>query len=227
MERFVFEDVQCRVTFEQVCKKLLLEEAEDIALMRPLFDKAKAIARPKTLCRICSVDGIDGDQVTIDGIAFRSQVLAKNLSGIHRVFAYIGTCGREVDDWSHQEQDVFVSLWLDMIKEMILRDAQAQFHARIRETFGLEKFSTMSPGSGNADIWPIAQQRPLFQLIDRVTEDIGVELTDGFLMTPTKSVSGVLFPTEVSFVTCALCSREHCTGRRAPFDPSRLPTERA
>ena len=45
-------------------------------------------------------------------------------------------------------------------------------------------------------------------------------LTDTFLMVPIKSVSGIFFPTEVSFESCQLCPRENCIGRRAPYDPA-------
>lgn len=227
MERFVWTDFECQVPFSQVQKALRLEEEEDLALVRPLFEQAKALARPKVVCKACAVDEIVEDRVVLDGVDFRSQVLARNLAGIHRVFAYVATCGREVDDWSHREPDVFLSLWLDMIKEMILRDAQNQFRKRLCEQYGLEKVSSMSPGSGNADVWPIAQQVPLFKLIGQVTEDTGVQLRESFLMIPTKSVSGVLFPKEIPFLSCMLCTRPNCIGRRAPYDPSQVPNAHA
>jgi hypothetical protein len=47
-----------------------------------------------------------------------------------------------------------------------------------------------------------------------------VTLTDSFLMVPTKSVSGIVFPTEVSFESCRLCPRSDCPGRRAKYDPN-------
>jgi hypothetical protein len=47
---------------------------------------------------------------------------------------------------------------------------------------------------------------------------VGVRLTDSCLMMPTKSVSGIRFPTETSFESCQLCPRDDCPGRRAPYD---------
>jgi hypothetical protein len=38
-------------------------------------------------------------------------------------------------------------------------------------------------------------------------------------MQPTKSASGIRYPTEVAFESCQLCPREICVGRRAPFTP--------
>ena len=79
----------------------------------------------------------------------------------------------------------------------------------------------MSPGSGDADIWPLQQQRELFTLlggVDEVTRQIGVELTDALLMVPTKTVSGIRFPTETDFRSCQVCHRPACPSRGAPFD---------
>ena len=78
------------------------------------------------------------------------------------------------------------------------------------------KTATMAPGS--LSNWPLPQQRPLFDVLGDVQGIIGVELSDSFLMTPNKSVSGVRFPTEEGFASCQLCPREGCPNRRAPYD---------
>lgn len=222
MERFVETAYPVTITFDEVQKRLRLEDAEDIALMRGKFDEAIAIARPKSICKICYVERIDGGDVLIDTTAFRSEVLAKNLADIHRVFAYVLTCGTEVADWAHQEPDYVVGLWLDMLMEMIMRDARRQLFEHIARAYGIGKMSSINPGSGNADTWPIQQQRPLFALLGDVRADIGVTLTDSLLMLPTKSVSGLMFPSARGFVNCALCERANCQGRQVPYDPHAL-----
>ena len=77
----------------------------------------------------------------------------------------------------------------------------------------------MAPGSGSADIWPITQQKELFSIFGNVQDLIGVKLTDKYLMIPLKSISGIFFQTETTFVTCQLCPREACIRRRAPYSP--------
>ncbi len=219
-ERFVIDDFQLDLTFEEYCRHIRLEDEDDIEMMRPRFEEALAVAKPKAVYKICEVGEIDGDAVRIGAEVFHSEIMAKNLQGVSRVFAYIITCGEEVDEWSRKEKDYFVYLWLDALKELILREARRQFFEIFPKTYGIKKFSSMNPGSGNADVWPIRQQRPLFALIGGVKEDVGVVLTDGFLMHPTKSVSGILFPSEHGYVNCALCTREHCPNRQAPYDPA-------
>ena len=87
--------------------------------------------------------------------------------------------------------------------------------------------SRMAPGSGAADVWPITQQKELFSIFGNVEDLIGVKLTDKYLMIPIKSVSGIFFQTETTFVTCQLCPREACIRRRAPYDPELVKKYRA
>ena len=212
------DNIPVNTTFEQALKRLKIEEPEDIEMISDLFDIAKKTARPKVLYREAYVEEVSGKNVRIDNCGFESDVLAKNLKNVHRVFAYVCTCGIEVDDWSHNEKDYVVSLWLDMIKEMFLFEANLFFRDHLKTAFGFENLSSVNPGSGNLENWPISQQKPLFDMIGDVKSEIGVTLTESFLMVPTKSTSGLLFPSETEFVNCALCGRENCVGRRAEFD---------
>jgi hypothetical protein len=38
------------------------------------------------------------------------------------------------------------------------------------------------------------------------------------LMIPRKSISGICFPTEVTFLSCQLCPRKRCPSRKAAYD---------
>jgi len=212
------DNIPVTVALEQALKRLRIEEREDIDLISGLFETAKEIAKPKVLYREAYVDEISGRHVRINGVDFESDVLAVNLKNIHRVFAYVCTCGTEVDDWSHNEKDYVVSLWLDMIKEMFLFDANLFLREHLKNVLQTEKLSSVNPGSGNAENWPISQQAQLFDLIGGVKKEIGVTLTESFLMMPIKSTSGLLFQSETDFVNCALCGRENCVGRRVEFD---------
>ena len=212
------DNIPVTTSFEQALEKLKIEDEDDIVMVRGLFETAKKTAKPKVLYREAYVEEISGKNVRINGHTFESDVLAANLKDIHRVFAYVSTCGTEVDDWSKNEKDYVVSLWLDMIKEMFLREANTFFREYMKKSYQFEKISTVNPGSGNKDHWHISQQAPLFAMIGNVKEEIGVTLTDSFLMMPIKSTSGLLYPSETEFVNCALCRREKCQGRRAEFD---------
>ena len=221
MERRLMDDFDILLPFEDVVKKLRLEDEEDIGLMRSRCDAILELARPKAVYKPCPVLAIEDDRVTIGDVVFRSRVMAKNLQDVECVYAYVATCGREADDWSHKEEDPIVALWLDIVKEMILGKAMEQFTTRLAHEQHIDQYATMSPGSGNLNVWPIQQQRELFTLIGSVEEETGVHLTGSCLMLPTKSVSGILYPSDAGFITCVLCTRANCPHRRAPYDPSK------
>jgi len=70
--------------------------------------------------------------------------------------------------------------------------------------YGLESLSFMSPGS-LAD-WPIEEQRPLFSILKGEEAGIGVRLDESFSYDSEKSVSGILFPTEGTFLQLSVVS---------------------
>jgi hypothetical protein len=111
-----------------------------------------------------------------------------------------------------------MSFCYDAIKELAVQQARAYMQEYLTKRFALGQMSRMAPGAGAAEDWPITQQKQLFSIFGDVEKHIGVRLTDTCLMVPIKSVSGILFPTEVSFEACQLCPREQCIGRRAPYD---------
>jgi len=205
-------------SLEQVLQALRLEEPEDIEMICGLYEAARKVAKPKALYREAFVEDVSGEKVRVNGVEFHSGVVAMNLKNVHRVFAFVCTCGTEVDDWSHGEKDYIVSLWLDMIKQMFLQDASEYLRAHIQRVYQISGISAVNPGSGNLENWPIAQQKPLFAMIGDVKAEIGVTLTDSYLMLPIKSTSGLIFPSDMEFTNCALCTRESCKGRRVPFD---------
>ncbi len=221
MTRFLL-NFEVLLTFDDVKKRLKLEGKDYEEDVLELYEQAMKIAKPKAVYAECYIDEMTENSVTINGEVFTSPLMVKNLDGLHRVFAYALTCGTEVDKWSHEEEDYISQMWLDTIKELILMDARKQFFAHIKDKYKIEKHSTMNPGSGNADVWPIYQQLGLFNLLGDVEKDTGIVLQKSMLMTPTKSVSGILFPSDKEFVNCAYCTKIDCPSRKAPYNPEML-----
>ena len=181
-----------------------------------LLKEAQAVAKPKALYRVAYVDQRGEESVDVGGQTFKSRVLRVNLNPVHRIFPYVATCGTELDAWSSSIDDMLDSYWADAIKEMALRVAMDALADHLQQRFRPGRMSRMSPGS--LEDWPIYEQRKLFALLGDPEEAIGVRLTDSMIMVPLKSLSGIWFATEVDFTSCQLCSREACTGRRAPYD---------
>jgi len=186
--------------------------------IRSLFDRASLAARPRAVFDECYIGARSEETVTVGGVTFTSRALSANLAGVERVFPFVATCGLEFDTVLEDDRDDFLRFCLDCIKQSALSAALEHLRDHLMRVYGITRLAAMHPGSGDADVWPIEQQAPLFSLLGDVEGAVGVRLTDSFLMCPNKTVSGILFPTEVDFVTCQLCHREGCPNRRVPFD---------
>jgi len=182
-----------------------------------MIEEASRVAKPKACYRLALIEERGPDWLMMDRIRFTSRVLVVNLEKTHRVFAYLGTCGMEVENWSRGVKDLLAEFWADTIKEVLLSLALEELARHLDGTFKLAKTADMSPGS--LENWPIQQQTPLFTLLGDLVPAIGVRLTESLLMVPTKTVSGIRFATEESFASCQLCPRQNCPGRRLPYQP--------
>jgi len=191
-------------------------ESPDGRALTTLIDAIQPEIRPKAIYRTAYIQKKSAEGVQIAGQQFTSTVLSVNLAQVERVFPFIATCGTEVEELTRQHTDLLHHYVLDLLKEQVLRQAIVYLRECIRTRHAPGTISMMNPGS--LKDWPLSQQRRLFSLFGDVKSAIGVELTKSFLMSPVKSVSGIIFPTEVSFENCQLCPREDCPGRRAPYD---------
>ena len=188
-------------------------------IIQELIQLAYPIARPKAVYEVSYIENKSEDSLDIGGMKFTSRILRINLDKVERVFPYVVTCGRELDEIDIPSNELLKSYLLDQIRETILVSAKKYLEDYLVKKYALGQLSRMSPGSGSTTVWPITQQKQLFSIFGNVEELIGVRLTTTMLMIPLKSVSGIFFPTEIKFETCQLCPRDRCIGRRAPYDP--------
>lgn len=189
----------------------------DAVVLERLCAEAETIARPKALTKLAYIDEKGNDFIVVDGIRFDSRILRVNVGEAFRVVPYVATCGLEIEEWSRSLNDMLEQYWADVIKQLLVGQAVSALGAYARENLGLNQSAAMNPGS--LPDWPLAQQKPLFELLGDPTTAIGVTLTDSFLMLPAKSVSGIHFPTDTDYKNCQLCPREDCPGRSAPYEP--------
>lgn len=216
-------EILTEIPFE-LNRDLLMDQAHvepgsgDAGDFSALIDEALCIGNPKAAYTMAFIESREGDTVRIGGVAFTSRTLSRNLASIERVFPLVATCGNEMDKESPVKGDMVKEFWWDLIKTHLLSAANTYLNNHLQRKFRLNKTATMRPGSGDAVVWPIEQQRNLFTLLGDVEEAIGVVLTDSFLMIPNKTTSGILFPTEKDFRSCEVCHRENCPSRHAPFN---------
>ena len=228
----VLNSIPVNLDLEAVLKRMHVRNKSEsiVKNVQEMLEIAHPIAKPKAIYEVSYVDNKNGDSLEIGGVRFTSRVLRVNLDEVGRVFPYVVTCGRELDGIKIPSDDFIKGYYLDQIKETAVILARQHLEEHLREQYALGQMSRMAPGAGAGDDWPIIQQKELFSIFggrDKVEELIGVRLTDNCLMIPIKSVSGILFPTEIKFEACQLCPREKCIGRRAAYDPDLVKKYRA
>ena len=183
-----------------------------------LLDKAVPLAKPKAIYRECYIEERSEDTVLVEGVKFHSRTLCLNLEQAERVFAFVATCGIELDSLPIEPGEFLQQFWIDVIKAESLHAAVHALHTHLENKYALAKTGSMSPGSGDISVWPIEQQKQLFSLLAEGPAQVGVRLTDSCLMMPNKTVSGVIFPSEKAIRTCQVCKRQNCPSRQAAFD---------
>ncbi len=218
MDAVVLDDIPFELDLSSLAEVLHVKPGSRHAdEVRRLAEEAAPIARPKALYKISFVEHCGEDRVEVDSISLTSRILRVNLDKAHRVFPYAATGGIELEAWADSMGDILHRYWADTIAELALRVASQALLTHLGERFQPGPLSAMNPGS--LTDWPIEQQRPLFRILGDTDKMIGVRLSSSLLMIPRKSVSGIHFPTDVTFASCQLCPRENCPSRRAPYDP--------
>lgn len=213
----ILDDIPFQLALPQLMKRAHVKEGSPNAVeLAHLAEQGAALARPKALYLVAYITNRGEDFIEIEGFRFQSTVLRVNLDQAFRVFPYLATCGQELQSWAEKFDDMLLRFWAESIKEMALAIALVELNRHIDQFYFPGDTSSMSPGS--LPDWPIQQQRILFDLFGTYKDQVSVTLTDSMLMIPTKSVSGVRFPTTSNFESCQLCPRENCPGRRAPYD---------
>jgi hypothetical protein len=215
----VLDSIPVSLDVERQVKRFHVSEKSERLGRRvdEILEGFRPIAKPKVIYEVCYVDNKNRDSVEIGGVSFTSRVLRINLDKVERVFPYVATCGRELEEMAVPPDDRVKYFCLDIMKMAAVASAHTYLQDYLAREYALGQMSRMNPGS--LEDWPVTQQIELFSLFGNVEDLIGVTLTENFLMVPLKSVSGIYFPTEIKFESCQLCPRERCVGRMAPYRP--------
>jgi len=188
------------------------------AVAREVLEEAQSLLAPAALYTILPMHDLQHQRVTLDGGAvFEGPLVARALVGATEVALTVCTVGSALDkrvDALFAENPVR-ALALDGAGIGAVGGIARLVGERVREeavTRGSRIGMRAEPGQEG---WPIQQQRVLFDLLP--AEEIGVRLTDSYLMLPRKSLSFVvgLGPEMCpDAVTCDFCSkRERCGWR--------------
>lgn len=217
--RIVLTDIAFTPALSMVSDgKFYKGDENDPALLR-LLERCKAATKPKAIAVCLEVSHDENGHVAaIGNEPMHSAVLDEQLRDLHRVFAYVTTCGTEMADVDYEGSDE--------VRRALLSFCLGGMHAAmdaltkaLTARFRLGKTGVLNPGS--LPEWPLSEQPKLFRLLGDVTGEIGVTLEANNFMSPLATSSGLLFETEKDYENCSYCTNLRCVIRRAPYEPEK------
>jgi hypothetical protein len=201
---------------EEIKTMLRMGRRGDGKQIQSLIERARALIEARAAYRVCYIEERLGDAIRIDGVYLKSKVLRRNLDHVERAFPFVLTIGGALEEETRACTDILQQYYLDSIGNAALESARSCLEDRLRSRYALTTISCLSPGS--LDDWSLENQGPLFSILGDVQGAIGVSLERSLIMNPSKSISGIYFPTEIPFYSCQLCTRERCPSRKAEFN---------
>lgn len=166
--------------------------------------------RPKACYRIASVQLLDESTVDLGFMQINSAALAKHLAGCTQVYVFAATVGIEADRLilRTQASEPSLALALQAAGAAAIESYCDSLCADVLHTHS-RRFSA---GYGDVDL---ACQRQLFAALD-CTRKIGLTLTDGCMMVPSKSVTAFVGTMQdcSSDAKCSACNKTDCEFRR-------------
>jgi hypothetical protein len=141
--------------------------------------------------------------------------IGRYLQGMQKACLYVSTVGAEIDSYIQELKgagDILKEFVADAVGTVLAELSSSLITQRLEETYNLKVSAPYSPGYCG---WDIKEQRLLFSMFPDTP--CGITLSDTFLMSPVKSVSGFFGLGNGSFQTpkhCDLCNNLNCFKRR-------------
>lgn len=189
------------------------------SLVADYVANARYLIDPSYAYVIRNIELVYGHYVIIEGlVTFESGVVARLLERGEGVAVFVATIGGYLEETVHQLAEdgrLLQAMVLDAIGSVAAEGLVTLVQDRLGAVAsgrGLYASRCFSPGYCD---WAVEQQRVVFQVLNGDTA--GVQLTEGCLMLPRKSVSGIvgIGPADVeSYHPCPTCDRYECAGRR-------------
>ncbi|MBR5329798.1 MAG: hypothetical protein IKV45_06290 [Firmicutes bacterium] len=204
-------------TFSDVLRSLGMPSAHRFSEpIGALLEKTKDIASPKAFYLECPIEQRTEKMVFAGGQRFYSDRLSQNTKHSAVLYPFLCTCGKEMADFAESLSDVAEVFAFDAIMEFYRKLMTFQ----VKETIRRELPYGLVPRvdyPGDLWGWEIHDLKKLFRIFGDHAWEIGVSLSEFYMMTPLKTVAGVIYGEPETETECPLCSLERCSRREAPF----------
>lgn len=159
------------------------------------------------------------DFFEIDGIHFNAgKIISSQLKKSSSVVLFAVSVGSVIDGLIkklNEENDLVAAFVVNTIGSEAAEQTAAMIEKLVAdeiEKLGWKHTNRFSPGYCG---WSVAEQHKLFSLLP--PNFIGIKLTESALMTPIKSISGIIGigpDAEKKDYTCSICNMENCYRRK-------------
>ena len=191
------------------------------SLVDDYVENVHHLIEPSYSCVIRDINMVQDSHVVIEGsIAFESQVVASLLEQCEKAAVFMVTIGEHLEETAYRlaEEGLIVQATvLDAVGSVAAEEVANFVQSRVKEIAnnqGLVISQRFSPGYCD---WEISQQRTVFWAVSG--DSMGIHLTDGCLMIPRKSISGIIgigprYGNVENYNPCKTCDKHDCQGRR-------------
>jgi len=184
-----------------------------IQMIQESFAELDALANRKIVHRIFEIQFNGDDEIVIANMVIKSRKLFRNLYGCKNIILFAATLGTEVDRLirKYERIDIAKAVVAQACATTILEEYCDEWQEKI----SMNLRPRFSPGYGD---FSILHQKDILNLLE-ASKKIGLSMTDGYMLTPTKSVTAVIGignANEICHIKgCEACEKTDCTYRRS------------
>lgn len=190
--------------------------------LRSSIEKAKRLAKPGSLTLNIPIVNTAGDSIILSGgVSLTGKSMTAYMKNAREVILFLVTIGSDIEETASslmKNGDGLSGYLMDRIGSFAVESLAECLENHVRKEYAAENLSvSMRYSPGYCD-WPLDEQLKLDKLIGY--SRIGVRLNESLMMTPKKSISGLIaLGDREAFAEkrsqCDMCSTKRCDYRRS------------
>ncbi len=193
------------------------------SLIDEKINKASDLIQPSCFYQFMDIKEVISPRVVLENgirVTVTSNILSWALAPCQKVAVFVSSIGNHLESRVTQlmeEGEVLKGAILDAIGSLAADNAASCLQDKVQEMANSEGAEiTLRYSPGYCD-WDITEQRAIFEVMD--STQTGIELSEDCLMTPRKSISGLIGlgwgdRNRIRFTPCRFCTRKDCPSRR-------------
>ncbi len=223
----VIRDIEIEVDKSEICQRLDYEKGQSpsprtSSLIDSQLEESHVLIEPQVCYAIKPIRDVNGATLSVGGLVFTSHRISPMFSGCTQAAIFVATIGKGLEKKAARLMErglALEALVVDSLGSAAVEKVADRFESEVRGIAAAEGNKAGRRYSPGYCDWDIIQQKELFRLLDG--ESIGVNLTGACLMTPRKSISGMIGIGEscITSSACHFCNKKDCPTRKEEFVP--------